>query len=179
MFSMLCLNPIYQRATPLGWGICSNLHTFMSITATSSTWQCSVILPSPISCWFIWSHCLPRTAALLLLPQKSSRSMWVEDRRAILKRCGITNGSIPFQQVGMKFIPVTGVTKSNLLAKVKAIKASLVSLLIIQELQSHLLVLFIPLGTTLRIWEQDKRVLNLLGCSFKLNWWFLPLWCRI
>lgn len=51
--------------------------------------------------------------------------MWVEDRLAILKQRDITNGSVPFQQVGMKFIPVIGVTKSNLLTKVKAIKAFL------------------------------------------------------
>lgn len=69
---------------------------------------------------------------------------------AILKQHGITNGSVPFQQVGMKYIPVIGVTKSNLLAKVKAIKAYLVSSLIIQELQSHLLVLLIAMGMKLR-----------------------------
>lgn len=85
-----------------------------------------------------------------MLRQKSSRLMWVKDRLVILKQRGITNESVPFQQVGMKFIPVIGVTKSNLLAKVKAIKTSLVPLLIIQELQSHLLALLIPIGMVLK-----------------------------
>lgn len=85
-----------------------------------------------------------------MLRQKSSRLTWVKDRLVILKQRGIANESVPFQQVGMKFIPVIGVTKSNLFAKVKAIKTSLVPLLIIQELQSHLLALLIPVGTILK-----------------------------
>lgn len=56
--------------------------------------------------------------------RKFSRSIWVKDRLAVMKRGDITNGSVPFQQVGMKFIPVIDVTKSNLLTKVKAIKVS-------------------------------------------------------
>lgn len=126
--SACCFNPIYQGTAPLGSGICSSFHSFMSIPLPQAA-HGNGNSASPISwewgCWwFIWSHCLHRTAALLLLPWKSSRSMWVGDGQAIWKRCGITNGSVPFQQVGMKFIPVIGVTKSNLLAKVKAIKAS-------------------------------------------------------
>lgn len=74
---------------------------------------------------------------------------------AILKQHDITNGSVPFQQVGMKFIPVIGVTKSNLLMKVKAIKVSLAPLLIIQELYSHLLVLFLPIGKVLTYLEEN------------------------
>jgi len=55
----------------------------------------------------------------------------------------------------MKFIPVIGVTKSNLLVKVKALKDLLASLLIIQELYSHLLVLFLPIGMILTYLEEN------------------------